>query len=79
MNLLTALSLPLLALGLGALRGGPELTPEEFRKLHAGLMQPERWEAVPWRSSLLEARIQSYKEKKPLFLWVMDAKPLGAV
>jgi hypothetical protein len=79
MNPIPALALAVFTLGFGALRGGDGLTREEYQELHASLMQPEKWETIPWRSSLLEARTQSLKEKKPLFLWVMDAKPLGSV
>ena len=64
---------------LGALAGPQELTPTEFQKLHADLLQLEKWEGIPWKANLLEARAQAAKEKKPLFLWVMDAKPLGSV
>jgi hypothetical protein len=42
-------------------------------------MKPESWENVPWKSHLLEARALAFREKKPLLLWCMDAKPLGSV
>lgn len=57
----------------------PAAPRDDFQKLHESLMKPESWEGVPWKSSLLEARQTAFKEKKPLFLWCMDAKPLGSV
>jgi hypothetical protein len=78
MNLLTGLSALLLAIGAGAL---PDVQDgnSDFQKLHADLLKPEKWEGIPWKGSLLEGRALAAKEKKPLFLWVMDAKPLGSV
>ena len=79
MNPLTGLSTLLLALGLGALPDAQDPTSGDFQKLHADLLKPEKWEGIPWKGSLLEGRALAAKEKKPLFLWVMDAKPLGSV
>lgn len=74
MNLMTAASILL-----GALQGGPDLTPEEFTKAHAALLAPEKWSTIPWKASLIEARATAFSEKRPLFVWAMDGKPLGSV
>ena len=79
MNPMTLLSLLLVTVGFAFPRGGADLTPEEFQKLHSTLLKAEKWENIPWQGNLLEARALAYKEKKPLFLWCMDAKPLGSV
>lgn len=71
----TALSI----LGVAALLGGSDLTADEFAKLHPALMRPEKWSTIPWHARILEAREAAFKEKKPLFVWVMDGKPLGSV
>jgi hypothetical protein len=73
------LCLGLLAAGLAFGRDDSALSPDDFRKYHADLLRPEQWETAPWKSSLLEARTLAFKEKKPLLLWCMDAKPLGSV
>jgi hypothetical protein len=45
---------------------------EEFARLH-GLVKPQpgeaRWAAIPWLTSLAEARQRSVAEDKPLFVW----------
>jgi hypothetical protein len=52
---------------------------DDFEKMHADLLKAEKWEKIAWKGNLLEARETAFKEKKPLFLWCMDAKPLGSV
>ena len=32
---------------------------------------------IPWRTNLMQARAESQRTGKPLFLWVMDGNPLG--
>lgn len=64
------------AIFLLGLASGPD---EDFRKMHADLLKPEKWETIAWKGNLLEAREAAFTEKKPLFLWCMDAKPLGSV
>jgi hypothetical protein len=69
-----------LAAGGGALVWGQEpgaLTSEEFKSLHAQLCKREKWETVPWRTDLHEARAASVKEGKPIFIWAMDGQTLG--
>ena len=57
----------------------PQLTDQEFRKLHAELQPDESalWRTVPWKTSLLDAQRLAAEEKKPLFIWAMDGHPLG--
>ncbi len=76
MNPVTSLAL---TLALAAFSGDFDNSKEEFQKRHADLLKPEKWETVPWKSNLIEARDLAFKERKPLFLWCMDAKPLGSV
>ena len=79
MKSLMGLSILLATAGVAPSGHGTDVRPDEFQKLHDSLMKPESWEGVPWKSHLLEARTQAFKEKKPLLLWCMDAKPLGSV
>ncbi|MGH9363331.1 MAG: hypothetical protein ACRD2T_15580 [Thermoanaerobaculia bacterium] len=55
------------------------IAPEEFRRLHRELSAaaPEKWETIPWRTGLLDARAEAARERKPLFLWSMNGHPLG--
>ena len=57
----------------------PDLTPAEFRGLHESLIPRhlEKWQTVPWKTSVLEARALATKTGKPLFMWSMNGSPLG--
>jgi hypothetical protein len=69
-----------LAAASGALALGQESAPvasKDFATLHAQLCKREKWETVPWRTDLYEARAASVKEGKPLFIWAMDGQTLG--
>ena len=57
----------------------PDITPKEFRELQDSLLprQPEKWQTVPWKINLLEARELAAKSGKPLFMWSMNGNPLG--
>jgi hypothetical protein len=56
--------------------------PDEksFRQLHS-LIKPkaseQSWEAIPWMTSLWEARERAAAQGKPILLWEMDGHPLG--
>jgi hypothetical protein len=66
-------------IALAVLGADPSLSTAEFERLHAAL-QPELdapWRTIPWRVSLLEARQEAAKQKKPIFIWAMDGHPLG--
>ena len=54
----------------------------QFTKLLAVIKpseQSEKWQQIPWSSSLWEARKQAAREGKPILLWEMDGHPLGCV
>ena len=53
------------------------IKPEEFTSIHAQLRAKEKWESVPWKTDLNDARELSIKEKKPIFIWAMDGQTLG--
>lgn len=60
--------------------GETELSLAEFQKLHK-LLQPKEqlWQTIPWKLSILEARDQAAREKKPIFMLVRSGHPLGCV
>ena len=69
-----------LAAGGGALAWGQEpapLTPEEFASIHTQLRAKEKWESVPWKTDLHDARDVAIQQKKPIFIWAMDGQTLG--
>ena len=39
----------------------------------------EKWRQVRWRHDLWDARIESAKSGKPIFIWAMNGDPLGCV
>jgi len=39
----------------------------------------EKWRKIRWRHDLWDARIESAKTGKPIFIWAMDGDPLGCV
>jgi hypothetical protein len=39
----------------------------------------EKWRKIQWRHDLLQARAESAKLGKPLFIWAMNGDPLGCV
>ena len=55
---------------------------DQLSSLHA-LVKPgageDRWAAIPWRTSLWEARQEAARAGKPIVLWEMDGHPLGCV
>jgi hypothetical protein len=58
----------------------PELSPAEFDRLHK-LLQPreELWQTIPWKLSILEARDEAARTRKPVFMLVRSGHPLGCV
>jgi len=50
---------------------------KDFTTIHAQLCKKEKWETVPWKTDLHEARAASLKEGKPIFIWAMDGQTLG--
>jgi len=55
------------------------LSSVEFEKLRQDLRPPkdELWSSIPWHVSIVEARNQAVREKKPIFVWVASGEPLG--
>ena len=39
----------------------------------------EKWRKIRWRHDLWDARIESAKTGKPIFIWAMNGDPLGCV
>jgi hypothetical protein len=37
----------------------------------------DKWLQIPWRTNLMQARLEAQKAGKPLFLWVMVGNPQG--
>lgn len=37
----------------------------------------QKWLTIPWRTDLMEARIEAQRAGKPMFLWVMNGHPMG--
>jgi hypothetical protein len=75
---LALLTVPWLA---AAGAAGP-LTPEQAEKVRAAVRPQaaeQKWEQIPWRTSLWDARKQAAAEGKPILLWEMDGHPLGCV
>lgn len=56
-----------------------QLSVADFEKLHRELQPPkdELWRSIPWHVSILEAREQATRDKKPIFVWVASGEPLG--
>lgn len=56
-----------------------QLSATDFEKLHRELQLPkdELWRSIPWHVSILEAREQAARDKKPIFVWVASGEPLG--
>jgi hypothetical protein len=54
-------------------------TDAQFRELHAKLVPSadEKWQSIPWKTDLLQARDEASASKKPVFLWSMNGHPLG--
>jgi hypothetical protein len=60
--------------------GAEPIPQRDFKSLHA-LIKPQagewRWAAIPWETSLWEARRKAAELGKPILLWEMDGNPLG--
>lgn len=56
------------------------LSRAEFEKLLREVQSPrEPWQSIPWNLSLLDARSQAAKEKKPIYMLCRSGHPLGCV
>src|SRR4051812_17076520 len=74
------LALPALALLAAHLAAADPVAADRVAALQK-LIRPsageDRWAAIPWHTSLWEARKVAAKEGKPILLWEMDGHPLG--
>jgi hypothetical protein len=81
-------TLPRLLVGVLALGGGlsahavepmPAAADQftEVQRLIKPTVKEDRWNRIPWQSSLWEARKLAAAKGKPIFLWEMDGHPLG--
>ena len=72
-------SLLLMTGATGFAQGIPDIKPAEFRELQDTLLPhcQEKWQTVPWKTSLSQARDLAAKSGKPLFMWSMNGNPLG--
>ncbi len=61
-------------------RAAEPLSVAQSTELHS-LIKPraaeQKWEQIPWLTSLWEARQRAAREGKPILLWEMDGHPLG--
>jgi hypothetical protein len=80
-----AVGLAVLVSGIGLARGPAAAEPSaipagQFGRLHA-LIKPcsgeDKWDAIPWLTSLWQARQRAAAQGKPILLWEMDGNPLG--
>jgi hypothetical protein len=56
------------------------LSDAQFNAIHKELTATtEPWQGIPWHVSLLEARGQAAREKKPIYLLCRAGHPLGCV
>ncbi|MDI9640907.1 hypothetical protein QPK87_18260 [Kamptonema cortianum] len=39
--------------------------------------EEEKWLTIPWRTDLNEARLASFEQRKPIFMWIMNGHPFG--
>ena len=60
--------------------GAEPLTMAQIAKVRE-LVRPsadeDKWDRIPWQTSLWEARKQAAAQGKPILLWEMDGHPLG--
>jgi hypothetical protein len=77
---LTVLACGVALLAVAPLYPAEPIPAEKFDKLQA-LIKPgqgeDRWAAIPWQTSLWEARKLAAEQGKPILLWEMDGHPLG--
>ena len=67
------------ALAIGFAGASEAITPQDFQAIFETVRPKgvEKWQTIPWKSSLLDARDLSVKEGKPLFMWSMNGDPQG--
>jgi hypothetical protein len=77
---LTVLAWGVACLAAAPLNAAEPIPAEKVEKLRA-LIKPgkgeDKWAAIPWQTSLWEARKLAAEQGKPILLWEMDGHPLG--
>ena len=65
---------------LAVLSALPAVAETLDEKIQSVLPAPaeDRWNAIPWRMNLFQARLDSQSSGKPILIWVMDGNVLGA-
>lgn len=72
--------LPALLAGAVAVHADPPLTESEFTSALKAVRPAtgeDKFDQIPWLTSLWDARQQAAKAGKPILLWEMDGHPLG--
>ncbi len=67
--------MPLAALALLLALSGPTL--DQMIATVVPKADEDKWLTIPWRTNLMEARQESQRTGKPMFLWIMNGNPLG--
>lgn len=65
---------------MGRLVTAKPIFPEDLERLRALIQGDDghaAWAAIPWLTSMPEARKRAATEGKPILLWLMDGHPLG--
>ncbi len=69
-----------LLLALSLLAAGDDVAPGTLDALKT-LVKPRpeetKWEEIPWRVDLWDARREAARLGKPILLWEMDGNPMG--
>ncbi|MDB2686279.1 hypothetical protein N9Y42_03640 [Mariniblastus sp.] len=61
---------------------GEKVKFDDFKTIFDWLTETsgkEKWRNIRWRHDLWDARIESAKTGKPIFIWAMNGDPLGCV
>ena len=62
--------------------GSSTLDPGDFQELIAAVRprsEELRWRKNPWQTDLREACRLAAEQRKPIFLWAMNANPLSKI
>jgi hypothetical protein len=73
-------AIPILLTAAFAVHADPALSEAEYAsilKVVRPAVGEDKFDQIPWLTSLWDARKQAAKEGKPILLWEMDGHPLG--
>ncbi len=77
------LLLPALFSGIVAVTGLPAVAVESVQSLDAKISavlptsDEDRWLTIPWRTNVMQARLDAQNLNRPMFLWIMNGNPMG--